>query len=698
MNTSRLDLSEAYKWWDVLRDGNQLTEIRLISNDGKTASGIFDDIDVLIKAITPFTTDWNIYYTINRLTNDVKGLPQYNKIIVRPKQTCNDNTITARDYVCIDLDSVRLSGTNATEEQIAYTKKKANEVYKYLVSVGFNPCVVVFSGNGVHLYLRCAMLNNEKNTKLVKRFLHALAMMFTDEHTDIDTSVFNPARIMRLPSSYSCKGNKLDETRPQRLCKFVKIPQEIKVNDIAYFEKVAELYPEEESRPNASNNYSSERFDLATFISKYNINIDKVQKVAGGTKYLLKECPWNSNHKSPDSMLFQRDDGAVSFFCYHSSCQDKHWADFRKLYEPDYQKKIGYIPSNRFKNAYQKEFEPIKQTDEKGEVWIKMSDIKKPRLDVSDYIPSGIEQIDKLIIGFKRKQVSLWSGYRGCGKSSILNMLILNAAQQGYKTALWTGELDGTEVKQWLYLQAAGKSYNKKSQFTDFYYTPDNICDKIDPWIDKYLFLFNNEYGENAKQLEYEIRKLKKEQDIDMVMLDSLMVLDYDDFDGDRNDKQKNLMRMLTKLAKELSIHIHLICHPNKSGTFLRVNNISGSGHIPDYAQYIFICHRLGMDFTNNSKEFLSPKTISEIVDSGCTNCIEICKCRDKGTAVDKFIKLYYEIESNRLKNSIAEHIIYGWVEDATQTEFAEEKAETFPAISYNDNTDFLTQTDDVPF
>lgn len=697
MNTERIDIVEAYKWWDVLREGNQLTEIRLISNDGKTASGIFDNIDNLINAIKPFANDWNIYYTMNRLPDDVKGLPQYNKIIVRPKQTCNDNTITARDYVCIDLDSVRLSGTNATEEQIAYTKQKANDVYKYLISVGFNPCVVVFSGNGVHIYIRCAMLNNEKNTKLVKRFLHALAMMFTDEHTDIDTSVFNPARIMRLPSSYSCKGNRLDETRPQRLCKFVKIPQEIKVNDIAYFEKVAELYPEEETRPSASNNYSSERFDLATFISKYNINIDKVQKVAGGTKYLLKECPWNSNHKSPDSMLFQRDDGAVSFFCYHSSCQDKHWADFRKLYEPDYQNKTGYIPSNRFKNAYQREFEPIKKTDEKGEVWIKMSDIKKPRLDVADYIPSGIEQIDKLIIGFKRKQVSLWSGYRGCGKSSILNMLILNAAQQGYKTALWTGELDASEVKQWLYLQAAGKSYNKKSQFTDFYYTPDNICDKIDSWIDKYLFLFNNEYGENAKQLEHEIRKLKKEHDIDMVMLDSLMVLDYDDFEGDRNEKQKNFMRMLTKLAKELSIHIHLICHPNKSGTFLRVNNISGSGHIPDYAQYIFICHRLGVDFTNNSKEFLSPKTISEIVDSGCTNCIEICKCRDKGTAVDKFIKLYYEIESNRLKNSIAEHIVYGWQDDEPVQQYTEYEPQQL-TTQFPINTDFLQQFNDAPF
>ena len=693
---TRLDEQQVYQWFDIFKNNNELTEIRLIGTN-KTASGYFTNAETLIEAIKPYSESYNIYFTINRVNEACYGREQRDRIVIRPKNTTNDNEIICRDWVLIDIDPKRLSGVCSTAEEATKAYEKGQEVYKFLMDNGFNEPVVVFSSSGIHLYLKCALLNNDENTQLVKRFLEALAMLFSDEYVDIDTAVFNAGRISRLVGSYSCKGANTDKTRPQRKCRFLKIPDEIKVNEKEYFEKVAELYPEEETRPNASNNYSSERFDLATFISKYNINIDKVQKVAGGTKYLLKECPWNSNHKSPDSMLFQRDDGAVSFFCYHSSCQDKHWSDFRKLYEPNYQKNTNFIPNNRFKFTQQKEFEPIQKTDEKGDVWIKMSDIKKPRLDVADYIPSGIEQIDKLIIGFKRKQVSLWSGYRGCGKSSILNMLILNAAQQGYKSALWTGELDGSEVKQWLYLQASGKTYNKKSQFTDFYYTPDNICDKIDPWIDKYLFLFNNEYGENAKQLEFEIKKLKEEQDIDMVILDSLMVLDYDDLDGDRNEKQKNLMRMLTKLAKSLNIHIHLVCHPNKSGTFLRVNNISGSGHIPDYAQYIFICHRLGTDFINNSKEFLSAKTISEIVDSGCSNCIEICKCRDKGTAVDKFIKLHYEVESNRLKNSIAEHICYNWQDDEPiqqHTEYEPQQHITqFPI-----NTDFLQQFNDAPF
>ena len=75
------------------------------------------------------------------------------------------------------------------------------------------------------------------------------------------------------------------------------------------------------------------------------------------------------------------------------------------------------------------------------------------------------------------------------------------------------------------------------------------------------------------------------------------------------------------------------------------------------------------MDFSKNAQDFLSHQTIDDITSSGATNVIEIVKCRDKGSATDKFIKLYFEIESNRLKNSIAEHIVYNWEETPTQSE-----------------------------
>lgn len=663
MTLQRFDIAEAYKWWDVLRDGNQLTEIRLIANDGRTASGIFDNIDEIVKAIVPYTNDWNIYYTINHLPDDVRGLPQYNKIIVRPKQTCNDNMMVARDYVCIDLDSRRLSGTNATDEQVEFTKKKANEVYQYLVNIGFNPPTVVFSSSGVHLYLRCAMLNNEKSTKLVKRFLQALSMMFTDEHTDVDEKVFNCARIMRLPSTYSCKGNTMDASRPQRLCRFVKINKN-KVNDVAYFEKVADLYPkEEDARPNRFNNYSNERFNLDDFIAKHNIPVTKKVDVADGTRYYLEHCLFNDQHKGKDAILFQHNNGAIGYYCFHHSCSGNDWHKVREMYEPDAYAPKPFDPNYRRDFRVKREFQPIVETKEKGEVWLKMSSIAKPKFDVGDYIPSGVKQIDDLMIGFKRKHVTVWSGYRGCGKSSLLNMLILNGANYGYKSALWTGELDATEEKSWLYMQAAGKQCNKETK-NGFYYTPESICDKIDPWIDKYFWIFNNEYGNNFGQILDKARELKRKENIDFIILDNLMTLDIDDLDGDKNDRQKNLMYTLTCLAKEINIHIHIVAHPNKSGTFLRPNNISGSGHIPDLAQNVFILHRINRDFAVNAKEFLTAATIHEIQDSRCSNTIEICKCRDRGSAVDTFIKLYFEPESRRFKDSIAESTIYGWQDE----------------------------------
>ena len=628
MNSNFVE-SEVYKFWDIFKNGNELTEIRLIANDGRTGSGYFTSPKTMIDAVRPYVNDYSVYFTLNRINPDCYGRPQRDKILLKARNTTSDGEIMSRELVLLDLDSRRATGVNATDEQLGYAKKKANEVYKFLKDNGFYEPVVVCSGSGVHLYLRCALLPTEENNNLIKRFTQAMSMLFSDNQVDIDEKVFNLGRISRCCGYYNRKGTNADNERPQRLCEFVKVPTEFKVNPREYFEKIATLYPEE-VRPSKENNYSTEKFNLEAFIEKYNIKIAKKQEVAGGTKYLLETCPWDQNHRSPDSMLFQRNNGAVCFFCYHNSCSDKHWADFRRLYEPDYgTRRNDTVSYNRYKPQV-KEFVPIQQENEKGELWLKMSTIKKPKLDVSDYIPSGVEQIDKLIIGFKRKHCSLWSGYRGSAKSSVLNMFILNAAQKGYKTAIWTGELDSTEVKQWLYLQASGKAHNRKSQFNNFYYTPDHISEQIDGWIDKYVWLFNNEYGENAKQLEFEIRKLKKDVDIDMVILDSLMVLDYEDLDGDRNEKQKNLMRMLTKLAKELNIHIHIVAHPNKSGTFLRANNISGSGHIPDLAQNIFIIHRMGLDFAKNAQDFLSHQQIDEITSSGATNVIEIVKCRDK--------------------------------------------------------------------
>lgn len=676
--------SEIYKWFDLMKGNNQLTEIRIIGN-GQTFSGYFKDARTMVEAIKPYSS-YNIYFTINRIDETCYGREQCNRIVRKPKNTTSDAEIIGRDFVFLDLDAKKISGVNATNEEVEKTKAKAKEVYKFLKENGFYEPIVVFSGNGVHLYLRCALLPTEENNKIIKRFTQAMGMLFSDEYVDIDQKIFNLGRIAKVPGTYSRKGSIDSQDRPQRICYIVKAPQEIKVNDLEYFKKIADLYPEEEqAKPSYHNNYSVDKFDLQEFIKKHDIPVTHTTQVQDGTRYYLKHCLFNEQHKGRDAILFQHNNGAIAYFCYHNSCSGNDWHKLREMYEPDaYTRKPSDYHYSR-QDRYKREFVPIVATEEKGDVWLKMSQIKRPKFDLNNYIPTGVQQIDDLIIGFKRKHVTVWSGYRGCAKTTMLNMLILNAANMGYKSALWTGELDGDEEKTWLYLQAAGKTYNKTTR-KGFYYTPDNVSEKIDTWIDKYFWIFNNEYRNNFKQIVDKIRELKKTEDLDMVVLDNLMTLDVSDLDGDRNEKQKELMYNLTCLAKELNIHIHIVCHPNKSGTFLRPNNISGTGHIPDLAQNVFILHRINRDFGVNAKDFLSSGTLAEIEDSRCTNCIEICKCRDKGSAVDKFIHLYFELESNRLKNSIAENIIYNWNDEPNVYEpRQEESTQTMPFGAFED-------------
>ena len=674
MTPQRFDIAEAYKWWDVLRDGNQLTEIRLLSNDGRTASGIFDNIDEIVKAIVQYTNDWNIYYTINRLPDDVRGLPQYNKIIVRPKQTCNDNMMIARDYVCIDLDSRRLSGTNATDEQVEFTKKKANEVYQYLVNVGFNPpSAVVFSSNGVHMYLRCSMQNNEKNTKLVKRFLQALSMMFTDEHTDVDEKVFNCARIMRLPSTYSCKGNTMDASRPQRLCKFVKI-NDNKINDIAYFEKVAALYPEEEARPSSQNNYSMESFDLDAFIEKHNIPVTKKVEVADGTRYYLEHCLFNDQHKGHDAILFKHKNGAVAYFCYHNSCSGNDWRKVREMYEPDcYARKSTYQPHRSFR-PIKKEIVPkeLQETEEsKGNVWQCLSEIEDEDRSKIVSIPSGITQYDKECCGFDKPSLSVWSGNNGSAKSTLLNQIALNAVNQGFKVAIYSGELRGKKMKRWLLYQAAGKQYNKKSIYNEYdYFTPTPVKDKIVSWLDGKLYNYNTRYSHNIEQVCLEVEKLVKEQQIDMLIMDNLSCLDIQELDGAINEQQKSAIKMLLRLTDNLELATHLVVHPKKSENYLRKNDVSGAKTLTDLADCVFFVHRWNQDTQKAAKEFMTDSVYYDLCDSGATNLIEVIKHREFGEAEGHIYKLYFEPESRRLKNSIAEHIHYGWEDNPTQINF----------------------------
>jgi hypothetical protein len=980
---ARLDEAQVYQWWEIMKGENELVEVRLIGSN-KTASGYFTNPKTLIEAVKPYTDTFNVYFTLNKIDPACYGREQRDRILQRVKNTTSDHEIIARDWVLIDLDAKRLSGVCSTKEEAMKAHEKGQEVYKFLIENGFNEPVVVFSSSGIHLYLRCALLNNEENTKLIKRFLNALSMIFSDEHVDCDCAVFNAARISRLPGSYSCKGANNDPTRPQRKCRFLSIPDEIKVNAREYFEKVANMYPEEDVKPSRENNYSVERFDLDAFIAKHGINVRRIESVAGGKKYVLDHCLFNDQHKGKDAVIFQRDSGAIAYHCFHQSCSMYTWRDVRKMFEPDaYDKKKDYTSHRSFKPRTDKAPLELQEKEEhKGNVWQTFEEIEDEDRSQIVSIPSGITQLDAECCGFDKPSLNVWSGNNGCvdcdteyfngerwvkisdykdgdmvlqynadgtaslvkplkyhkykcenltlmtnatnsinqclsdehnvvyitskgniykqnfrqfksaggrqcwiiphfryagkgvdwtdneiklglaisaeghlfehklnkrhrvrvnlkhqykkdeleyllnacgieyekkkycpkdlafdtylfywdkafkvfpldwynmsttqlelvksnvtkwdgrvakgrggtysttkkqnadfiqfcitslgyrcsiseddrkfrkntvynlhfsknnsmircykggfefsdyktldgykycfsvpsgmlvlrrdnainitgnsAKSTLLNQIAINAVNQGFKVAIYSGELRGQRIKRWIVSQAAGKAFNKKSIYNSYdYYTPDNIKNRIVSWLGDNMFIYNTKYSHNIEQVCLEVETLVKEKQVDMLIMDNLSCLDIGELEFGVNEQQKTAVKMLLRLTGKLEIATHLVIHPKKTEGFLRKNDVSGAKALTDLADSVFFVHRWNQDTQNAAKEFLPERVFYDLNNSGTTNIVETIKHREFGEAEGHIYKLFYEPESRRLKNSIAENVLYGWYETAEQT------------------------------
>lgn len=691
------------QWYDVFKDNKELVEIRILDpNAKKSYSGYFTDIETILNAIKPY--DYcNIYFTLNVIDEACYSREQHNRISTRPKSTTSDKEIIARKWCLIDIDCKKPADTNSSDAEKELAKQVVNNVYKFLRDEGFEQPVICDSANGFHLLYKQAMVSNDENTETMKKFLKVLDMYFSTDKVTIDCSTFNPSRICKLYGVISRKGSNTTE-RPQRESKILRVPKDVKVTANEYFEKVAAYLPKPEVK-DRSNNYgaATSSFNLDDFLQQHNILVRNVVTTMEYTKYVLDHCCFNAAHTAPDAAVFKMRDGSFGFRCLHQSCQQYTFRDFRKFYDPtayEYDSshtREQYRPTHFYKPE---PYKPIEETEEKGKVWLKLSEIKKPLFSFDDFIPSGITELDRRGVGFKRGMVSVWTGKRGCGKSSLLNMLILNAAQKGFKSALWTGELTDSMAKTWIYLQAAGKQYNERQYGTDYYVTPEKIAAKIDPWIDKYFWLFNNKYGDNFKQIEEQVRKLVKEAGIDVVIMDNLMTLDIRMLDENKYDRQGILLQSLEDLAKELNIHIHLVAHPHKSLAYIQVDNISGSGDISNKADNIFVLSRVDTAFKQNAKEYMSAMDYQDIIDSGCTNVIEVGKFRSKGTLMGSFFKLWFEEESNRLKNSIAESIVYGWTEPPHQEILPYQESQPYVSNNVSNSIDngFIPPVAGCPF
>lgn len=674
-----MNADEIRKWHRVFYPDNGLFEIRLLDGKGywSNASGYFKDVEVMLSKLLPIINNPGqygypqVYFTLNSLPEDLYSRKQHDEFVPKASTTL-DTDVARRKFVMIDFDPKRAKGVSSNEQELQNAHKVAGNVFNFLKQNGFNEPIVALSGNGYHLQLRVDMPNDDEHRELVKGFVEAIADKFDTDGIDIDCKVFNAARICKLYGTEARKGANTKE-RPWREAKILYVPKELEVNPDELFRKIADTKSKDKKETgHIPFRQSNGTFDLEGWLRDHGIEY-RVRVDGGITKYQLRKCPWQETHstdKDWESMVFRGPDGKICFSCWHDHCKDKKWEDVRELYEPGYKQRLA---SARFaQRTFSPKIDPVIKSEDiarYGSKWLSLSQIKRIYLDTLEKVRTGFDVLDGYITALFMGEVTLLSGSNGSGKSSWVNTLTLNIVQQGWKVALWSGELPAPDLKNWIEMAAAGPRYVKPSmKFPGRFYCPNRIGEKIDKWLEGKFALYNNEYGYQWAQLFNDMKTLRQ-RGVRFFIIDNLMALDVDLINGDKNRQQKSVVNDIKNFAKQQNCHIILIAHPRKGSargkfSLLRKDDIAGTSDLSNMVDNVFIIHRKNEDFLKGYAEYYGKAKADELRDTEFGNFVEICKNRRFGV-LDKMCGIYYDTASRRFENSSDENVEYGWNDGA---------------------------------
>ena len=431
-----LDNKNISKAIHLLHPNEELFEIRLI-NGNYNASGYFTNADTAIKALQDFRPNWNsrtptakaanIFITLNPIDMSCYARQQHDCFMENVQPTTKDNEITNLHWLLIDLDPKRMSGVSSSDKELQLAKDKSKVIHGFMSERGFKEPIRAMSGNGIHLVYRFDVPNISENVSVFENALKVLSEKFSDDEVEVDTTVFNPARICKLWGTIAHKGANTPERLHRKAYIEPSVPSSIDVNDFTLLQALAAEFEENktpEPIQTSAPTGRKEKFDLQQFISKYNIPVKSIDHTPNGTiKYILEHCLFDESHKGKDAAIFQKPDGTCGYKCFHNSCSNKHWKDVRLLFEPD---------------AYDK------KTDKNTK--------REKKLSVYDIDGTGILTIENLANYLNMKKYRIWY--------NIIKHSVEYSGFHGYS------EEHLPETKKWLMQAVCGLFNNGKHPFS----------------------------------------------------------------------------------------------------------------------------------------------------------------------------------------------------------------------------------------
>lgn len=224
------------------------TELRVLGGPRGVwaAYGGPDDLDAIIAEIDrgpqPSVGEANYYFSLNPVRAGA-GRPRFD----RARTTTRDRDIHAYSMFVVDVDPERRPrDVSATADEKEAARQVAVAVEAWLRELGVQP-MWADSGNGFHLLVPLVPAYGDEITDAARdarALLRWLDARFSTPRAKVDTSTFNPSRILKLYGTKAVKGPDTDD-RPHR---WAEVDLSDVPEDTDLFARVAALVHEPPAR------------------------------------------------------------------------------------------------------------------------------------------------------------------------------------------------------------------------------------------------------------------------------------------------------------------------------------------------------------------------------------------------------------------------------------------------------------------